>query len=174
MSRTEASPRTNSDYFAMSSALGLPARCPLLNHCQRRAHTIALANDWPLEKAEKYASLKKPYVKSVGEPAYRVGGDNNFLIGGQCPEVNLFERSVALIGFSGTPTVRAQYDKYMDPKFEILDTGHYSQCAEYAAATSDGLRQPVQSRSWLKTHYQWLIGTLVAIASAIAAFMAIK
>jgi hypothetical protein len=167
-------PKTKSDYFELSAGLGLPARCPLLERCVRRAETIALANRWPLQEAPSRVSLKAPFVPVVGEGPYEIGGGNNFSTGGLCPEVNLFETTVALIGLSGQPTTRGQYDKYMEPQFEITDTGHYSQCAEYAAC-QHASQAPVNARpSWLLNNYQWLLGTIVAIAGTVAAFLALK
>ena len=163
-------PQTKSDYFAISVAQSIPARCPLLERCERRAHTIADANEWPLEQAAQTLGLKKPIVRSIGEGAGRIGGTNNFISSGQCPEVNLFESSYALPGFSGKPTIKGEYDKYLDPQFSILETGHYSQCAEYASyAASSGAREG-WLLSWVRANHPWIlgIGTLItAIVSAL-------
>lgn len=119
------------DYFSLSREQGLPSRCPLLERCERRADTLALANKWPLRDAPIRAGLKPPFVPSVGEPAYLIGGENNFVIGGQCPEVGLFETTMAIMGLSGVPLTKGQYDKYLDPQYQVIETGHYSECAEY-------------------------------------------
>lgn len=145
------SPQNKSDYFAISSELSLPAHCPLLSRCERRAHTIAIANKWPFEKAAERVGLKNPIIETVGQEAYLIGGANNFLVNGQCPEVNLFETSWALPGISEKPTIKGQYDKYMDPQFQILETGHYSQCAEYSSAVWErsqtaNTRLPIEQR----------------------------
>jgi len=126
-------PQTKADYFATSTSLSLPARCPLLDRCERRAHTIASANNWPLEKAADLVGLKEPIIETIGEGAGHVGGESNFFASGLCPEVNLFETGYALSGFSGKPITKGEYDKYLDPQFKILETGHYSQCAEYSS-----------------------------------------
>jgi hypothetical protein len=168
------SPRTKSDYFAVSESLDLPMRCPLLRHCERRAHTIALANRWPLEEAAKRVDLRAPIVKSIGEGSYQIGGENNFVSGGQCPEVNLFETTVALPGFAGQATTKGAYDKYIDPQFKILETGHFSGCAEYASVAAKFSQSDEKQHSWLRRNYQWVVGTLVAIAGTIAAFLALK
>lgn len=119
------------EYFDISEKKGLPPRCPLLEHCERRAHTLALANDWPLEDAVERADLIAPIISSVGESAYFIGGTNNFILGGQCPEVYLFDTMRAVIGFSGVPMIKGQYDKYSVTPYEVLETGHFSECAEY-------------------------------------------
>jgi hypothetical protein len=168
------SPANKADYFAFSKSLDLPMRCPLLQHCERRAHTIALANGWRLEEAATRVDLKAPIVKSIGEVSYKIGGENNFVSGGLCPEVNLFETTDALPGFPGHPTTKGEYDKYIDPQFKILETGHFSECAEYASVATKFAQSDETSHSWLRRNYQWVIGTLVAVAGTIAAFLALK
>ena len=161
-------------YFELSKSLSLHARCPLLGRCERRAHTIALANEWPLEEAAQRVGLHKPIVKSIGECAHLIGGKNNFVFGGQCPEVNLFESTVALIGFSGQPTTTGNYDAYFpDEKYRVLETGHYSQCAEYASQSPSNAA-PAEKRSWFAQHYQWLIATAIALVGTVAAILALK
>lgn len=167
-------PNSKSEYFEISKSLSLPARCPLLGRCERRAHTIALANDWPIEEAAQRVGLQVPVIQSIGESAHRIGGNNNFVFGGQCPEVNQFESTVALIGFSGKPTTEGIYDVYFpDEKYQILETGHYSQCAEYASQSSP---QPAAApkRSWIVQHYQWIIATAIALVGTVAAILALK
>ncbi|MEI6762046.1 MAG: hypothetical protein WCO22_16515 [Betaproteobacteria bacterium] len=167
-------PQSSADYFEVSKSLSLPARCPILSRCERRAQTIALANDWSLEDCSKRIGLLKPIIKSVGEGAYRIGGKNNFVMGGQCPEVNQFEGTVALIGFSGRPTTKGDYDAYFpDNKFRVLDTGHYSQCAEYAAQSAQAAIT-AQPKSWMALHYQWVVGTIITLVGTVAALLALK
>jgi len=168
------SPNSKSEYFDVSKSLSLPARCPILGRCERRAHTIALANDWSLDQAAQRVGLQAPIVKSIGESAYRIGGNNNFVFGGQCPEVNQFEGTVALIGFSGSPTTKGDYDAHFpDEKHRILETGHYSQCAEYVSQSS--LQSvAVAQKSWFALHYQWLIATAIALVGTFAAILALK
>lgn len=167
-------PEPKAEYFEISKSLSLPARCPVLGRCERRAHTIALANDWPLEEAAKRVDMQAPIVKSIGEGAYRIGGKNNFVFGGQCPEVNLFEGTVALIGFSGKPTSKGSYDVYFpDEKYRVLETGHYSQCAEFASQSSSPPATPAR-QSWLVQHYQWVIATAIALVGTVAAVLALK
>ncbi len=131
-------PQTKMDYFAISTLLSLPARCPLLDRCERRAHTIASANNWPLEQAAQLIGLKEPIVESIGEGAGQIGGPNNFIASGLCPEVNLFETAFAHPGCANKPITKGEYDKYLDPQFRILETGHYSHCAEYSSMSTKG------------------------------------
>lgn len=141
---------TKADYFALSRQQGLPSRCPLLGRCERRAHTIALANDWQLGDAAARLEMKEPLVLSVGEPAYLAGGENNFILSGQCPEVGLFDSSMAIIGLSGAPVTKGRYDKYMDPQHKILETGHFSECAEYVHSRHETSLPVTEATSLLK------------------------
>lgn len=133
---------SKSEYFGLSRQLLLPTRCPVLERCERRAHTLALAAGWPLKEAADRAQLKTPVIRSVGEPAAQIGGPRNFVMKGLCPEVGLFETSYALIGLSGMPVTKGQYDKELDPQFEIKETGHFSECAEYSQYAQDA-QKPV-------------------------------
>ena len=40
---------------------------------------------------------------------------------------------------SGIPGA-VQYDKYMYPQYQVLETGHFSECAEYSLAATDANR----------------------------------
>lgn len=152
-------------------------RCPILNQCERRAHTLAIANQMPIERSAKLADLREPIIQSVGEGAYQVGGTNNFCFGGQCPEVNLFDDLMAVGAFREKPTTKGDYDKYRTPQFMILETGHYSCCAEFntvSAEPKQTVKTPKVQTSWIQDNYQWIVGTLVAVAGTIAAFLSLK
>ncbi len=122
---------TKQDYFACSREQGLPNRCPILDRCERRARTLEVAQSREALN-HHFPKPNEPVVPSVGEDAYLAGGRNNFLVGGMCPEVALFDPSSFFGGLSGHPTINGRYDKYMSPQYEILDTGHFSECAEYS------------------------------------------
>ncbi len=123
------------DYFELSRENSLPCRCPILEQCERRADTIALAlayaNKWDFSKARKMVSVKEPLISSVGENAYLAGGENNFIMSGLCPEVSLFESS-SMIGPNNVPKTKWTYDKFMNPQDRIIETGHFSECVEYS------------------------------------------
>lgn len=164
-------PADRTDYFEISARLQLPMRCPILDRCVRRAETIALANNWPLEDAGRRVQLKEPYVDSIGESAYQIGGSTSFGSGGQCPEVNLFEPTVALPGFSGHPTTKGYYDKYMNPQFGITETGHFSRCAEYAKYVTASRSDPEETHeAWWRKHFKWLVATTISIAGIVRGF----
>ena len=169
---------TKDDYFKESERKLLPARCPYLQHCKRRVYTLAIANKSNFETSVKLAELRKPYLEIIGESPSLAGGETAYYLSGQCPEVNLFETSFALLGFSGKPTVEASYDKYMDPKIQIIKAGHYSECAEYSYAKHNNfVSSPVEllppekiTFGWLVKHVsmtQWLIvgGLLISVFS---------
>jgi hypothetical protein len=134
--------KTKDDYFALSRQQALPNRCPLLDRCERRADTVAIANNWNSGEAPGRLAMKAPLVESVGDPAYLIGGVNNFIIGGQCPEVGLFESTMAIAGLSGSPLTSGRYDKSLSPQYEVLETGHFSECAEYVSANHNSSSPP--------------------------------
>lgn len=139
--------KTKDDYFALSRQQALPNRCPLIDRCERRAHTLAIANNWDFSEAPERLEMRAPLVRSLGEIAYQSGVGNNFIIGGQCPEVGLFESTMAIIGLSGVPLTKGRYDKYMDPQYEVLETGHFSECAEYVYSCLESSAAPTESTS---------------------------
>jgi hypothetical protein len=124
--------KTKAEYFALSRELNQPNRCPILDRCERRAHTLAIANRWPFEEAPRRVELTTPIVKTIGDPAGLIGNEEgDYIIDGQCPEVYLFETSMAIIGLSGVPLTRGKYSKYDNPQHRVIETGHFSYCAEY-------------------------------------------
>lgn len=159
---------TKSDYVAFSRAQGLPARCPILDRCERRSHTLAIANNWSFEDSIANANLRQPVVHVVGEGPYRIGGTNNFIAGGLCPEVQLFEVS-AVAGLKGSPTTKGEYDKYWEEQYRILDTGHFSECSEYVMAESDDAVGAVaeQNAPWWRSNFPWLTDTVLKIVGLV-------
>lgn len=161
-------------YFARSAAQNLPNRCPILDRCERRFRTLEVAASRNGELAD-FDQQGFPLVKSIGEHGYLCGGNNNFIVGGMCPEVALFEPTHFLVGLSGVATKRGQYDKIMKPQFQVLETGHFSECAEYVSEkerqfTADTV--PAEP-SFLVRNYQFLIGTFLAAIGVIAAILAL-
>jgi hypothetical protein len=149
-------------YFRLSREQGLSNRCPILSRCARRSRTFELVRfrengSYQIDKPDE------PIVSIVGEDSYLAGGNNNFIVGGVCPEVALFESSRFFPGFSGYATTKAQYDKYMDPQDQILETGHFSECAEYALdayRATHRQRTSEHDRSHLMTNNTYNIGTV--------------
>jgi hypothetical protein len=168
---------TREDYFARSRDQSLPNRCPLLARCERRAQTIELVarqggDDRHIEDVEQ------PSVPMVGEGPYFVGSPRAHVVGGLCPEVGLFEPSRSFPGFSG-PTIRGQFDHYMDPRHEVLETGHFSECAEYAG--EQGNLAPAEAPPPRRRPNEFVINTtiaviglVVAVVSAVAAILALR
>lgn len=159
---------TKSDYFAISRSQGLPARCPILDRCERRSNTLAIANGWSFEDSIALAKLRQPVVHVVGESPYSIGGTNNFIAGGLCPEVQLFEAS-AITGLAGSPTIKGEYDKYWEEPYRVLETGHFSECSEYVAHVSghgDSV-EVAKSESPLERHSKWFVDTAIKIGGLI-------
>jgi hypothetical protein len=126
----EKSPRTKRDYFEIGQARHLPLRCPILQRCERRSFTIALRRR---DDGADMLDPPKPSdpVVSMIEAAGRVGGSHHFHLAHCCPEVALFEESDSFPALSGHPMTSADYDKSWVPPYRLLETGHYSECAEY-------------------------------------------
>ena len=161
------------DYFEKSRNLGLPGRCPIYDRCERKAHSIAVAND--TDRASECAHLESPRVSIVGDGPYEIKGNSNFLVGGICPELPLFESQNFIIGLNKTPTTKGQYDKYMNPQYEVLETGHFSECAEFSRANlsmTSSARHP-RPRSWVIVNYQWLLAFIVSVIGVYYAYLAI-
>ena len=161
-------------YFARSAAQNLPNRCPILDRCERRFRTLEVASNRNGELAD-FDGQRSPIVKSIGEHGYLVGGENNFIVGGMCPEVALFEPSHFFGGLSGVATRRGQYDKFMQPQYQILETGHFSECAEYVgekARKAETVPLPIEA-SFFARNYQFIIGTVIATVGVIAAILAL-
>jgi len=164
------------EYIEQSRELGIDSRCPIIEHCQRRADTLALFNNVDLNKAKEFADLKEPIIDTVGQGASLIGGGSNFIVSNLCPEVSLFESELSY--YSNEPVTKAQYDKYMNPQSEVLETGHYYQCAEYCKyERSPSQRDESTVRkiviSYLKTHYQWVTATLISVGCLVVAIIAL-
>ncbi|MEW9580665.1 hypothetical protein [Paraburkholderia sp. DGU8] len=158
-----------SEYFEFSRTQKLPARCPILNRCERRAHTLAIANDWPFEDSINLAELRAPIIRVVGEGPFSAGGRDNFIARGLCPEVQLFESSRAIPGLTGAPTTEGEYDKYWEVQYRVLDTGHFSECSEYVMAESDDAvgAGAEQNAPWWRSNFPWLTDTVLKIVGLV-------
>jgi REase_DpnII-MboI len=126
-------PRTMRDYFELSREMGLPNRCPILQRCERRSRTIWLGRSGDGADMIPPPAPMAPVVPII-EDATRVGGNHNFFVDHLCPEVALFEPSDSFPVLSGFPMTSGQYDEFMSPPYQLLDTGHFSECAEYVAS----------------------------------------
>jgi hypothetical protein len=158
--------RSKKEYFKQSRKLDVDSRCPIIEHCQRRADTLALFNKVSLDKAREFASLKEPIIDTIGQGASYIGGNNNFIVSNLCPEVSLFESEFSY--YSKEPVTKAQYDKYLNPQSEVLETGHYSECAEYCQhEVSTSPRDDTKANNgilfYLIKHHQWVIGTVITL-----------
>lgn len=126
----DGSIRSKQEYFAASTQQGLPKRCPILQRCARRTFTIKVNR---YNDGEHYVTPKQPLepVVEMIEEACLAGGRNNFFVNHMCPEVALFDPSNSFPHLSGYPMTSAEYDKYWDVPYKLLDTGHFSECLEF-------------------------------------------
>jgi hypothetical protein len=165
------------EYFKKSVESGVAKRCPILNKCRRRSDTIALFNNIDIDGGISWAKLEEPYIPIKGEAPYKIAGNNNWMYGALCPEVPLFEPTISVLQFSGSPIIRGQYDKYMDPSFEILETGHYTECAEYSdymeskQLLDKKLAETLSGKTQQTELWKWLVGTLIAIAAIVMSYI---
>jgi hypothetical protein len=70
--------------------------------------------------------------------------------------------------------ITGEYDKYWDEPYKVRETGHFSECAEFTEHLVEQRGQEKHRRAWLTLNYQWVIGTLIALAGTIAGFLALK
>lgn len=165
--------RDKSDYFKVAEDEGIPKRCLILDRCARRSQTIAIFSDWGFEETRKKIGLRDPVIESIGDGAQKVAGNNNYYFSGLCPEVCLFELSYVYPEFSNVPATAGSYDKFMKPSFELLETGHYSECAEYVnflhAQSRD--KQISKKESFIAREYKWIIATIIGLITIIVSIL---
>lgn len=132
----------SNDYYEISQRLNLPLRCPILNYCERRAATIYINSGYikvdPTlsidEALTRDGTLPEDFTKNKiciqGQAPTFIGGTNNYLLTGMCPEVNLFESSHSQI--QDEACVSVEYDKYYKaPQKRVLKSQHFSECPEF-------------------------------------------
>jgi hypothetical protein len=122
------------DYLALSREYNLPCRCPLLLKCQRRLQTLELINRCFEDEVSFDIKMEDPFVPIIGEYPYLIGGGTSFMIDKLCPEVSLFDAPITIMKVLKAPLINAEYDKYIEQKYKIIETGHFSECAEYVSS----------------------------------------
>lgn len=150
------------EYYKKSSERSLPLRCPILNYCRRRAWTIYLFSEYSkydphlnmLQALQKDGTLPEDYeekeINCQGESPSIIRGSDYYYFSNACPEVNLFEKSNALI--SGQACTQGSYDEsYREEKIKIHKTGHFSECAEFNKFLFDNNRLTGKKKSKRKT-----------------------
>lgn len=128
-------------YYEISNEKNLPARCPILSYCSRRADTIYIFSEYnryyPNENAidllKKNGVLpedfRKKQIHIQGEAPYMIRGNSSSYFADMCPEVNLFDGMNAL--YPKTACVEASYDDHRQEKSKIMKCQHYSECPEF-------------------------------------------
>lgn len=130
------------EYFKISEQKKLPARCPILEYCTRRAYTIYFLNECTggenksiIEILQKNNLLRSDFdeksIELTGEIPSYINGKNYKVYENFCPEMNLFDSS----GFRysrKTASISGEWDDLRNDKFKNLDFRHYSECAEFS------------------------------------------
>ncbi|WP_281309751.1 HNH endonuclease signature motif containing protein [Flavobacterium flavigenum] len=130
------------EYFKISEQKKLPARCPILQYCTRRAYTIYFFNDLSggetksiveiLQKEDLLISdFTDKSIKIIGEMPSYINGRHYKVYENFCPEINLFDP----IGFRysrKTASSSGEWDDLRKVKFKNLDYKHYSECSEFS------------------------------------------
>lgn len=138
------------EYIKISTEKRLPARCPILNICQRRAMAIFYFSykpegnfngDWE-EVLKRHHAMSTEYVKGKvpyqGEsPIITGGGDDFFAFSNCCPEISLFESEHRPMGLPESAAINAEWDNFRvaGSKWQVRQEGHYSECAEFGYYT---------------------------------------
>ncbi|WP_109832768.1 hypothetical protein [Reichenbachiella versicolor] len=131
------------EYLQLSKENGSSPRCPLISKCERRAMTLYYEDSSMVQyiNYSKFLSamideegLDENYIKCIGESPSFVGGESSFRLSNMCPEVSLFENSQITVDTLGLAAKAVSYDKYFKTpsKSMVEESGHYSECAEYA------------------------------------------
>lgn len=141
------------EYFQISKDKNLPNRCPILNICERRAHSIYLLSYSETKESGKswnqhliddgvlskdFNQIKIPFQ---GESPGMIGRTNSdyFSVYDLCPEVNLFDSMHNFMGSNKTAWITGSYDKdYKSAeKFIPSEFRHFSECPEFCKHVFD-------------------------------------
>ena len=166
--------KSKQDYFQVSEKAGLEKRCPIVEHCERRADTLSLFNNWDFAVGRQRV-LEEPIVQLIGVGPSKIGGETAYSCSGLCPESCMFDSGYIQGFYEGVPAIEGSYDKYNDPCFELIETGHYSECAEYCKYTRNKTQEnkAIKPKPYLIEHHQWLTGTAIALVGLIIAIFAL-
>jgi len=136
------------DYFEKSKKDKVSKKCPLYERCQRCALSLYLLSGLDQENYESVDSALKAeglweldendqMITQVGSVVSKIGGRTSLYFENVCPEVPLFSNET----FDYIPNkaiTKGAWDSLskadkqgVDGKFEILDTGHFTECREY-------------------------------------------
>ena len=140
-------------YFQISKDKNLPNRCPILNICERRAHSIFILSYSRTKESGKswnqhliddgvlnkdFNQVKIPFQ---GESPGIIGTTNSdyFSVFDLCPEVNLFDSMHTFMSSNKTAWITGSYNKYNKSaeKFVTSEFRHFSECPEFCKHVFD-------------------------------------
>ncbi|SEB02103.1 HNH endonuclease [Flavobacterium gillisiae] len=130
------------EYFEISENKKLPARCPILEYCTRRAYTLYFLNELKggenksiVEILQKNDLLKSDFdeksINLAGEIPSYINGKQYKVYENFCPEVNLFD-SIGFRHSQNTASISGEWDDLRNDKFKNFNYRHYSECAEFS------------------------------------------
>jgi len=130
------------EYFNKSEQKKLPARCPILDYCTRRAYSLYFLGGFTggqnrniVEILHRDNILKPDFnenaIEFSGEPPEFIDGKSFKAYSNLCPEVNLFD-SFAFPQAKGTSSISGEWDDLRKIKFKNKENRHYSECAEFS------------------------------------------
>ncbi|WP_396632575.1 HNH endonuclease [Maribacter sp. R86514] len=133
---------TEKEYFNKSEQKKLPARCPILDYCTRRAYTLYFLGGYTggqkksvIKILQENDTLKEDFEENAielsGEVPEFLNGKNFKEYANFCPEVNLFD-SVAFNQARGTASISGEWEDSRKIQFENKKYRHYSECAEFS------------------------------------------
>lgn len=142
------------EYFQISKDKNLPNRCPILNICERRAHSIFLLSYSETKEYGKscnqhliddgvlskdFENIKIPFQ---GELPGMMGKINSeyFRVHDLCPEVNLFDSMNSfMVSDSAKAWITGSYNKdyRSEEKFIPSEFRHFSECPEFCKHVFD-------------------------------------
>ena len=125
------------EYYKISQEKGLPARCPILNYCQRRGFTLYFFGEYKnfdemLHDGTLPEDFDEKRIMFRGEEPGWGKGENIITADNICPEVNLFDSFNALPAVCGTACSTLHWDKLCKPEITKNVQTHYSECAEFS------------------------------------------
>ncbi len=135
-------------YFDKSKKEKVSKKCPLYERCQRCAFSLYFLsgldqeNYKSVDNALEEVGLWKldendELIIQVGSVVSKIGGKNILYFENVCPEVPLFSNGT--FGYIPKKAItKGSWDNFYpknkfgeDGKFEVLETGHFTECREY-------------------------------------------
>ncbi len=133
------------EYFKKSQEKNLPARCPILDYCTRRAYSLYFFGEFKggesqsvIKILQKHNLLKNDFdekaIELSGEVPEVLFLDDYKTYENHCPEVNLFDTTYGFRFAIGTASTSGVWniDKSRNNKFKNLKSRHYSECSEFS------------------------------------------